>query len=67
MKKNELIKIIEESNLSEEEKSIVIEYISNHDTKTKISKDTVVLALLKLMELAPAIYEQFSTLVKLWN
>lgn len=67
MKKNELIKIIEESNLSEEEKRIVLEYINNRDTESKVSKDTVVLALLKLMELAPAIYEQFSTLVKLWN
>lgn len=67
MKKKVLIKIIEESNLSEEEKRIVLEYINNRDTKSKVSKDTVVLAVLKLMELAPAIYEHFSTFVKLWN
>lgn len=58
MTKENIIEIITKSNLSKEEKALVIGYINDHNSVIN-KKETLVIVVLKLMEIAPAIIEHF--------
>lgn len=61
MKKDNIIKIINKSNLTNEEKEIVICYI-NHETC--INWNLLICAISKLLEVSPKILEFFSSIFK---
>ena len=61
MNKKDIIKIIIKSDLTKEEKEIVICYI-NH--KTCIDRNLLIYAISKLLEVSPKILEFFSSIFK---